>query len=326
MQHYLSSREFNDVPITHLFIEYKHWIDTKHPFNSVTAELEALANAREQYKKFVGGTVNSPTGAFGRFLEVFDVGTIYPLLLVLAEANLNDTDMAEVLAMLESYILRRTVCGLPTKAYNRVFLNLASAITKDSVSVESLRTRLSALTGDTAVWPSDEEFHNAFINRAGYLTLPQSRVLYILKRLNETFYSNRTEAVTIHAGLTVEHVMPQKWQEHWLLPDGTRGLTSHERWSVDPSTSGYAESAERDRLVQGMGNLTLLTQPLNSSSSNSAWQTKRTAMADHSILPLNQKIANHQEWNEQTISNWAEELYQRALKIWRGPASVTNSP
>jgi hypothetical protein len=35
----LSSRQFNDVPVSHLFVEYTHWIDSRKPFSSVAAEL-----------------------------------------------------------------------------------------------------------------------------------------------------------------------------------------------------------------------------------------------------------------------------------------------
>jgi hypothetical protein len=188
MQHYLSSRQFNDVPISHLFVEYKHWIDSERLFATVAAELEALAKSRDNYRKFISSPADTPLGASGRFLEIFDVGTVHPLMLILTEASPSENEMAEMLNMLESYILRRTVCGLPTKAYNRVFLTLAGALSRDGISPVALRERLSNLTGESSVWPSDESFAAAFLSRAGYVTLPQARVLYILKRINESFH------------------------------------------------------------------------------------------------------------------------------------------
>src|SRR5208283_4302711 len=35
MQHYLSSKQCEDIPIKHLFVEYKYWIEHKRPFAGV---------------------------------------------------------------------------------------------------------------------------------------------------------------------------------------------------------------------------------------------------------------------------------------------------
>ena len=43
----------------------------------------------------------------------------------------------------------------------------------------------------------------------------------------------------------IEHVMPRRWTTHWPAPEGPHGET------------------ERERLMHTLGNLTLLTGPLN---------------------------------------------------------------
>jgi len=320
MQHYLSSRQFNDVPVTHLFVEYKYWITTKRPFETVAAELAALAQAREHYKKFLSSPPTTPIGAFSRFLESFDVGTIHPLMMIIAEAAPAEDELQSMLKNLESYIVRRTVCGLPTKAYNRVFLNMAAGLKKNGVTAAVLREHLSTLSGDSSVWPKDEPFSITFLTRAGYYSLSQSRVLHILRRLNESFYSSRSEQVSIQSDLWVEHLMPQKWQQHWPLADGSKGLTAIDRLLLEPTAPGYAASTERDSIVQSIGNLTLLTQQLNISISNGPWAAKRKKIAEHSVLPLNQMAANLEVWDESVIKNRALELLKRALIIWPGPS------
>src|SRR5205085_511042 len=42
-QHFLASQRADDVPVTHLFVEYKYWIETFEPFGSISEELAALA-------------------------------------------------------------------------------------------------------------------------------------------------------------------------------------------------------------------------------------------------------------------------------------------
>ena len=69
-----------------------------------------------------------------------------------------------------------------------------------------------------------------------------------------------------------------------------------------------------------MGNLTLLTQSLNSAVSNSAWASKKDAMLDASLLPITQRLRHYESWNEDSISQRGRDLFNEALKIWPGPA------
>ncbi len=43
MQHFLASRQAVDIPVKHLFVEYRHWIERERPFNSVANELAVLS-------------------------------------------------------------------------------------------------------------------------------------------------------------------------------------------------------------------------------------------------------------------------------------------
>jgi len=319
MQHYLSSRQFNEVPVTHLFVEYKYWIENTRPFANVASELGALAKAREAYRKFASSQAGTRLGAFGKFLDVFDVGTIHPLVLIIAESDPDDAELQLMLRWLESYIVRRSVCGLPTKAYNRVFLTLAAGLTRAGISGDNLRERLSALAGESSVWPTDAAFGEAFKSQAGYTTLNHGRVVYMLMRTFELLHSTKTERSAVGGELTVEHLMPQKWQDNWPLRDGTRGLTRMERWPLDPAAPGCAESADRDQILHTFGNLTLLTQALNASVSNGPWQTKRQEIAKYSILPMNQMAAAAEAWDEGAIRARADHLFSAALKLWPGP-------
>ena len=56
------------------------------------------------------------------------------------------------------------------------------------------------------------------------------------------------EDVTINSKLTVEHVLPQAWIEHWRLPDGQKGLTREERVQTPAQSrtgaTGYSKRLE----------------------------------------------------------------------------------
>jgi hypothetical protein len=54
MQHFLASRIGEDIPIKHLFVEYKHWVERTNPFvGSIRDELAALARQGEHFRRIL---------------------------------------------------------------------------------------------------------------------------------------------------------------------------------------------------------------------------------------------------------------------------------
>lgn len=121
------------------------------------------------------------------------------------------------------------------------------------------------------------------------------------------------EMIPVPDGLTVEHALPQGWREHWPLPDG----------ALDAEQA----AEERDARVHRLGNLTLVTQKLNSSMSNAAWQVKRGELAKRSQLLVNQRLCANESWDEALIDERSADLAARILATWPGPeAAVWDSP
>jgi hypothetical protein len=110
--------------------------------------------------------------------------------------------------------------------------------------------------------------------------------------------------------------MPQEWIEHWPLQDGTKGMTIKEFFEADPTDPRAIATQKRKSALQTLGNLTILTQPLNSSVSNSAWEVKKPELLRHSLLPINQQLYEVDVWDETAIENRSKELFQRAVKLW----------
>ena len=174
--------------------------------------------------------------------------TIYPLLLfLLADSELPEEDLKAAGRVLESYLIRRAVCGLTTKNYNKSFLQIMRELQTNSVSVEALEDLLLGFTGPAGVFPDDEEFERAWLKNPVYETLGQGKVNLILRAIEEAMRSEFNENVPIPVNLTVEHIMPQEWQRHWAL--------SH---STDTPDSSENQAEERDNIIQTFGNLTLL--------------------------------------------------------------------
>lgn len=316
MQHFLASRQTVDIPIKHLFAEYKFWIERQQPFATVADELATLSRQGSDFRRIIEPKRGDPIQPLAVFLDTFDVRTCYPLLLAILDAKIDEAELTKMCSTLESYILRRAVCGLTTKNYNRTFLSLTRNLRRDGLTHANLAKQLSEQTGESAEWPTDVVFGEAWRSKHVYQTLNNPKVVHILKRLNATYLGSKSELVSVDGALSVEHILPQNWLDHWPLPDGSRGLTANELWNAGPQDAKAIATRRRNAALQTFGNLTILTQSLNSAASNSSWPAKKVELLRHSLLPINQQLYDLEAWDEETISNRTNALLERALVLW----------
>ena len=148
MQHFLASRQGQDIPIKHLYVEYRHWIETTRPFPSVATEIEVLARQGDEFRRIIDPKEGDVIYRLCSFLQAYDIRTAYPLLLAMLDDDLGDGEWLEVSRILESYLLRRAVCDLGTKNYNRVFLSATRALRKDGFSALRLKQFLLSQGGE----------------------------------------------------------------------------------------------------------------------------------------------------------------------------------
>jgi hypothetical protein len=116
--------------------------------------------------------------------------------------------------------------------------------------------------------------------------------------------SDKSEPLGATNKLTVEHIMPQKWEKHWPIP-------------TDDLDNTVAEEA-REKAIKNIGNLTLTTHKLNASLSNGPWSEKRETLDKHSSLFLNKRLLENapNHWNEAAIQERSEYLAKIIIQIW----------
>ena len=210
--------------------------------------------------------------------------------------------------MLESYLLRRAICGLTTKNYNRVFLGLTRTLRREGATPENLAKQLREQSGDSTEWPSDEKFGEAWRTQHGCQVLNNPKIVHVLKRLSDTYLTGKSETVSVESALSVEHILPQQWQEKWPLADGSKGLTKDALWTAAKDDTAAEATRKRNQALQTFGNLTILTQGLNSSVSNSQWSAKKPELLKHSLLPINQLLHDVVVWDEAAIAQRSDDL------------------
>ena len=148
------------------------------------------------------------------------------------------------------------------------------------------------------------------------------RVQYALREIERRLHQPRAERIEILSALTVEHVLPNDWIEQWPFANGNRGVTWLEQFDKSRSDEDVEATAKRDRAKQTFGNLTLLTQPLNSSVSNSAFEIKKPEILKNSALALNRYFQDRTIWDEALIKARGEALFSHAVVKWPYPAAV----
>jgi len=316
MQHFLASQQGQDIPIKHLYVEYRHWVETARPFQNITEELATLARQGAHFRSIVSPQDGDVIYALCKFLDAFDIRTAYPLLLALMDADIDPTEWRSISDILESYLLRRAVCNLGTKNYNRIFLSLTRNLRKVGFTASQLKGVLLSQSGESGVWPDDATFREAWLNKSLYGPLNSPKLVHLFGRINQTYMSTKSENLSFSQPPTVEHIMPQEWVANWPLQDGSMGLDFVELYGTPETDPRAIATRARESAVQTLGNLTILSSGLNSAQSNFGWEQKRPELMKNSLLPINQSMLELTEWNEASIQKRGVNLFERAKQIW----------
>lgn len=304
LQHYLTLRVKEDIGVSHLYTEFKAYLGTNGA-GGVEAELARLRAYGDVYKSFVTFPAGSRERLFFYRLEQLDTQTVIPVLLEVFKNPHSESDRGQILDYLESYLVRRAVCGLTYKAYNRLFVDLIRRLSEAGFTAQEVRDFLLTREGESTRWPDDKEFGDALAMLPLYNSLKRARLRMVLEAIEFAMPDKKAEKVVLDGKLTIEHIMPRKWRENWPPPDG----------------EGKDAADLRDHIIHTVGNLTLLTQELNSAQSNAAWPEKKDALLQHSVLTMNRRLQSEEVWNEKAILVRGMTIAALATKIWPRPTS-----
>ncbi|MDT8392012.1 MAG: DUF262 domain-containing HNH endonuclease family protein [Lentisphaeria bacterium] len=313
LQFYLTLMRDQDIRADRLFPTFRDWVRIEDP-RSAEQHLDQLLKYARIYQSFWEFNEESRIGVFFDRLQALDTTTLYPCLLGLFH-ELGDLESREeleaCLVVIESFLVRRTVCRLTTKNYNRLFLDLVKYIKKTEPTAASIENFFLLSDSDSSRWPDDEEFGHAWHSEPIYNSLVRARVRMLLEALDKALFTEKTEKVWVPKYLQIEHLMPQSWTGHWPLPESI--------------TDTEEATDARDHLVHTIGNLTLLTKKLNPSLSNGPWEKKRPEILKHSAINLNRAFQdeNAKNWDEERIRDRTQTLLKLALRIWPHPGEVS---
>ena len=204
---------------------------------------------------------------------------------------LKEQEVERALSLLESYLMRREICGLPANSYWQKFSQISYQVEVNE-TLRYFMFRLFELR-DTYRFPTNAEFRTALKNENIY-SRRNKRILL------EQLENYDSKEILDTSNCTIEHVMPQNrdLNNAWRQMLGRNWKDIQEIW------------------VDRLGNLTLTAY--NQKYSDRSFIDKKTMEDGLSSSPirLNKYIAKHNQWTDHEINKRGNYLSNKALSIW----------
>ncbi len=304
-EHLNSNEKERYVKIDDIFNSYKNYIrkELKDDKSKMIKEIREYADIFKSgfsnkviETELPGGSKTEKTAAaLGRInLIIFGLSTttLIPYILFILK-NVEEEEQQKLFACVELYIMRRIITKETAKNYNNFF-------TKNLIGndIRSVANFMKKITEDDNKLPSNEDVKIGVLEAK----LPNNQTRGILYLLESKIRGDKQSTILRGMrGYEVEHIMPKKWHKNWM-PLG--GLND-------------SETAKRDHMLFTLGNLGLISSPLNKAMRDSAWQVKRPALSQCANgIKITEDILKKENWDEEEIKKRANDIAEIILETW----------
>lgn len=304
MRHYLTAKTGEIPNVREVYVAFKAFA---RGFKGNIRDLVADIHAYASY--YCAMALNAETDASLKQafhdLRELKVDVAFPFLLDVyhdyQQSRLTSDEVLQIVRLVESYVFRRTICGIPPNSLGRIFAGLSKMARKDRY-LESVQATFLLLPSYRR-FPGTAEFEQKIKTKDLYNFRSRS---YWLRRLEN---HGRKERVMVE-DYTIEHILPQNeaLSKEWQAELGADWQRVQQDW------------------LHTLGNLTLTGY--NSEYSDHPFAFKRDQVTDkdgnpvgfaHSPLKLNLGLGKVSQWNETAIKDRADRLAADAAKVWGAP-------
>ncbi len=290
----LATKSNTLVRAVDVYVLFKQWFSEQINDKPIDEILNNIHNQVRFYTNYslLQESDNELKNAFSDLKRLIDVAT--PVIIRLYQLHetdkLSKNDFIKSVRLLESYILRRSVCGMQTRSYGNLFASLAQKITEEK-PLESLSVAIARFSKNSR-FPNDAEFIESLKNNDLY---ESANCRLILERIE-----NDSKEKIDTTKFSIEHIMPQNenLRKEWKDMLGDDWQLVHQTW------------------LHRLGNLTLTGY--NSEYSDKDYQTKKTINGgfDESPLRLNRDMRESKVWTENEMIARAERLANQSIELW----------
>ena len=218
---------------------------------------------------------------------------------------ISGSDLGVIIEVLNSYLMRRSLCGMDTSDISRYFPTLLKDVLAecngkyDNIVEIFKKNLVNRNRGGSQQMPDDKTLRDKILN-ANMYTL-RAWVQIFFRKLE----SEDNPAPVDFSKLSIEHLMPQTATAEWYSALG-----------VDKEV--YEQNVHR------LGNLTLAAKPDNSKMGNKVWEYKNKVLSTTSHLKINEKILEKEQWTINDIDNRTESLIEAISVLYPYYCSKTD--
>lgn len=297
VRHYLM-KEGKIIKSADIYFELKDRLANSNP-DQTKDFLADLHRHGLYYSRFIDPIKyesNQPLATALNRLRIIEATVAYPMLLRVFDAvdqkALTTEQQFEVLRILESFLIRRSVCGYPSHQLRTILPPIFDAIGGASeLFVSGVREQLGGKR-----CPDDHQFVESLQSQPLYASAMRgTRLRVILERIEESFDHKEPVDLVDSKCIQIEHIMPQTLTANWVAELG-EGAQDHHAY-----------------LLHTLGNLTLTGY--NPDLSNRPYSEKKEVLKD-SHFELNRYFDKIDRWTPAEIKKRAKSLANRALQIW----------
>ena len=310
-----TNHKMSDLPV--LYKNHIESMDNTDLFNLII-EIEGYAKIyRKNFIDFDKSSLFEYEDSIRRLfhiLDICDVSTFHPYILYLFK-NVSNSDLIDRLYMLETYVMRHSICGATTKNFNKECVQLI----RNERTVRELYSEKENDISDIAVFKGLNNISNKFA----------SLLLFWIELKKRKESKNKVDLEFLKYTYSLEHLMPQKWQWYWSVS----ALPVYDEQNTQITDIPSAER-ERYNCIYQIGNMTLLTSALNASLRNFEFSKKITGegkqkgIREYADLLITKYILRSYEadpvWDERKIRERTNHLYKDIIDIWK-PLNSQNS-
>lgn len=314
VRHYMTLEEAEIPTLKRVYRIFKGKYQSAHPGRNgkIAEAMESSLKDMSKYARFYGKILNPDAEthpkirAHLRHIQSLGVDVCHPLLLSVYndyESGRIDADVfVGVLELIQSYVIRRSIVGLPTAGNNKTFKSLLATLRKAAPKNYLQHAQAWLIRRMTSQrFPDDSEVHAGLKSRDVY-NFQQRQ--YFFERLEN--HGDTTENIDFD-GLTIEHIFPQKPAKGW------RELLKDE------------EMKQMQLRLHTVANLTLSLN--NGPLGNKTFAEKRDMTAkdgsglgyQYSKLWLNEDLAKLEKWNLSAMDARLARMQSRFCSIWPFP-------
>ena len=319
LNQWLGSRTGEEVSPKSTFTRFKYYVE--HEAGRPMAEL--LGDVKQQsslYRRWSDDAAQPHADLGVVALHVYrtdaaDTQVLKPWLLWLTRPGtpFSAATVDRAVGIAESWLVRRLLLRLASADHGRVVADLIRVHSDagDDDLCGRVESYLARLHSESTYWPGDGELRRALSTENVYRRFKRGRLRMVLEAVEDSLRGytdgrpSKTGSRVPRTGYPIEHLLPQKWRQHWPVED-------------------VAAEVERDGRVHRLGNLTLVTTSLNSSVSNGGWlgpDGKRAALHAHDVMLMNRRVrdVSADGWTEDLIDRRTEEMIDAIVSTWPVP-------